>query len=201
MSQVEHVVLKGDKQGVSILIRDGVELATALEELRRKVAPARSFFVGAPVRVAVGGRDLLPDELQTLAAAVGELGLTLVHPVEKVLMRRSGSPAPGSDEKTSAGDAALLHKKTLRSGQRIDHDGNVVILGDVNPGAVVTCTGDIVVMGTLRGVAGLVGYLTTRDGARLVFAELVNTSQSVSYNRMYNWLDRSAALTAACGCH
>ena len=55
--------------------------------------------------------------------------------------------------------------------------------------------------GTLRGVAGLVGYLTTRDGARLVFAELVNTSQSVSYNRMYNWLDRSAALTAACGCH
>lgn len=55
--------------------------------------------------------------------------------------------------------------------------------------------------GTLRGVAGLVGYLTTRDGARLVFAELVNTSQSVSYTRMYNWLDRSAALTASCGCH
>lgn len=55
--------------------------------------------------------------------------------------------------------------------------------------------------GTLRGVAGLVGYLTTRDGARLVFAELANSSTSVSYTRLYNWLDRSAALTAACGCH
>jgi serine-type D-Ala-D-Ala carboxypeptidase/endopeptidase (penicillin-binding protein 4) len=55
--------------------------------------------------------------------------------------------------------------------------------------------------GTLRGVAGLAGYLTTRDGAVLVFAELANSSQSVSYERLYNWLDRSAAATARCGCH
>lgn len=47
----------------------------------------------------------------------------------------------------------LLHKRTLRSGQRIDYDGNVVVLGDVNPGAVINCTGDILVFGTLRGVA------------------------------------------------
>ncbi|HHW08898.1 MAG TPA: septum site-determining protein MinC [Firmicutes bacterium] len=50
-------------------------------------------------------------------------------------------------------EPALLLKRTLRSGQRIDFDGNVVVVGDVNPGAVITCTGDIVVIGTLRGVA------------------------------------------------
>lgn len=50
-------------------------------------------------------------------------------------------------------DCTLLVRRTLRSGQKVFYSGHVVILGDVNPGAVVTCTGDIVVMGRLRGVA------------------------------------------------
>jgi D-alanyl-D-alanine carboxypeptidase/D-alanyl-D-alanine-endopeptidase (penicillin-binding protein 4) len=54
--------------------------------------------------------------------------------------------------------------------------------------------------GTLRGVAGLVGYLTTADGRRLVFAELANTAKPVSYTRLYNWLDRTAAATITCAC-
>lgn len=54
--------------------------------------------------------------------------------------------------------------------------------------------------GTLRGVAGLVGYLTTADGRRLVFAELANTAKPVSYTRLYNWLDRTAAAAITCAC-
>lgn len=47
----------------------------------------------------------------------------------------------------------FLLKGTLRSGQKRWHRGNIVIIGDVNPGAEVIATGDIVIMGTLRGVA------------------------------------------------
>lgn len=54
--------------------------------------------------------------------------------------------------------------------------------------------------GTLRGVAGLAGYVTTADGARLPFAELANTTKPVSVGVLYNWLDRSASVTASCGC-
>jgi septum site-determining protein MinC len=43
--------------------------------------------------------------------------------------------------------------KTLRSGQRIEHDGDVLIIGDVNPDAYVIASGNIIVMGTLRGIA------------------------------------------------
>lgn len=52
--------------------------------------------------------------------------------------------------------------------------------------------------GTLSGLAGLTGYLTTRDGATLVFAELAN--HATSYYRAYDWLDREAAVMAGCGC-
>jgi septum site-determining protein MinC len=47
----------------------------------------------------------------------------------------------------------LLVKHNLRSGQKILHPGNVVILGDVNAGADVVAGGNIVIMGILRGIA------------------------------------------------
>jgi septum site-determining protein MinC len=42
-------------------------------------------------------------------------------------------------------------RKTIRSGQRIDYPGNVVIIGDVNYGAEVYASGNIIVFGHLKG--------------------------------------------------
>ncbi|HEY8488160.1 MAG TPA: septum site-determining protein MinC [Thermaerobacter sp.] len=47
--------------------------------------------------------------------------------------------------------AGVVVRRTLRSGHRLVYDGDVVILGDVNPGAEVMATGDVVVFGRLRG--------------------------------------------------
>ncbi|GAB6078149.1 septum site-determining protein MinC [Hydrogenobaculum acidophilum] len=47
----------------------------------------------------------------------------------------------------------LIVNKNLRSGQSIEHNGDILVLGDVNEGAEVIAAGNIVVMGTLRGYA------------------------------------------------
>ena len=47
----------------------------------------------------------------------------------------------------------LYLKKTIRSGQSISSDGNLIIIGDVNPGAEVIAKGDITVWGILGGIA------------------------------------------------
>ncbi|MCB0911432.1 MAG: D-alanyl-D-alanine carboxypeptidase/D-alanyl-D-alanine-endopeptidase [Propionibacteriaceae bacterium] len=52
--------------------------------------------------------------------------------------------------------------------------------------------------GTLQGVGALAGYLTTKDGQRLVFAEIGNGV--VGQTTGQNWLDRTAAALARCGC-
>lgn len=46
-----------------------------------------------------------------------------------------------------------FHKGNLRSGMSLDFDGSIVILGDVNPGAQVRASGNILVLGALKGVA------------------------------------------------
>ena len=47
----------------------------------------------------------------------------------------------------------LLHKGTVRSGERISSNGNLCIIGDVNPGAIVSAKKSIYVWGKLLGVA------------------------------------------------
>ena len=47
----------------------------------------------------------------------------------------------------------ILHEGTVRSGDRISSNGNLSIIGDVNPGAMVSAKKNIFVWGKLLGVA------------------------------------------------
>lgn len=69
--------------------------------------------------------------------------------VERWLDRQSSPDWEGEAEN----HPTLLIRRTLRSGQNVRFFGNVVVMGDVNPGAEITAGGDIVVMGWLRGLA------------------------------------------------
>lgn len=42
-------------------------------------------------------------------------------------------------------------RKTIRSGQHINYQGNIVIIGDINSGAEVYATGNIIVLGNIKG--------------------------------------------------
>ena len=67
---------------------------------------------------------------------------------------RSGArSANGHAAPADQGPPIRYHKGTLRSGQSISAVGTVVVVGDVNAGAGLIATGDIVVWGALRGVA------------------------------------------------
>ena len=47
----------------------------------------------------------------------------------------------------------ILHKGTIRSGDRISSNGDLFIIGDVNPGAIVSANNNIYVWGKLFGTA------------------------------------------------
>ncbi len=82
------------------------------------------------------------------AAATEEVAVSAIVP----LAEEEKTPVVKEEEKKlQPEEKTLMVKKTLRSGQSVEYDGNVVILGDVNPGAEVNAGGDILIMGTLRG--------------------------------------------------
>jgi septum site-determining protein MinC len=63
-----------------------------------------------------------------------------------------GAPAPVL-HLVEASPGTLYHAGTVRGGQALHHAGNIVVVGDVNPGAELVATGDIVIFGRLAGVA------------------------------------------------
>jgi septum site-determining protein MinC len=52
--------------------------------------------------------------------------------------------------------------RNIRSGQLVEHGGDVLIIGDVNPGAEIRAAGNIIVMGALKGIAWA-GYPGNKD--------------------------------------
>jgi septum site-determining protein MinC len=100
---------------------------------RREPRPERD---GGPVLSRVEGPALSRVEGQ-LEAKVEDVALQLAQDV----------------------DMGVLVRRTLRSGQVVQHPGHVVVIGDVNPGAEIIAGGDVVVWGKLRGIvhAGATG--------------------------------------------
>jgi len=49
--------------------------------------------------------------------------------------------------------STLYLQKNLRSGQTMSYDGNIVLIGDANPGSEVIAKGDITIWGVLGGIA------------------------------------------------
>ena len=69
-----------------------------------------------------------------------------VEPVEKTRYTNVKGLSRNRSEET------LLIKAPFRSGEFVDHPGDVVVLADMNPGAEIRADGDIVVLGTLKGL-------------------------------------------------
>lgn len=77
-----------------------------------------------------------------------------------------------------APQGTLYHAATLRGGQTLHHTGNIVVVGDVNPGAELVATGDILVFGRLAGIAhaGAGGD----ENARIYAVELIPTQLRIA---------------------
>lgn len=82
------------------------------------------------------------------------------------------------ETRLQGGEAAVLVKRTLRSGFSLQHEGHVIIIGDVNPGAQIIASGDVLVWGRLRGVvhAGAEGD----EGAQVCALDLSPTQLRIA---------------------
>ena len=90
--------------------------------------------------------------------------------------QKSEASAPLADPSLWDHPDARIIYSTLRSGQRIDSEHTVVIVGDVNPGAEIMSGGDVIVLGSLRGIAHAGAYDET-GGGRTIFALCLQPTQ------------------------
>ncbi len=134
---------------------------TLLEE-----AKISASLAGAQLTIDLGMRPVPLSDLEWLVDRIRTqfslhtVAIVATETVTRDAAKHLGLNAylmlPGGDKSeadTGAKNNALYLPQTIRSGQRIVHDSHLIIGGDVNAGAEVIAAGDIIIAGTLRGLA------------------------------------------------
>ncbi len=107
------------------------------DETAKQIETALQESPDMPLEVEINGQ-VSGEVVSSLLQTAQNLGRRLVF-------------RPPRKEKVVLYTEVVAHN--LRSGQRVQSAGTVVVLGDVNPGAEVIAGGDVIVVGKLRGLA------------------------------------------------
>jgi septum site-determining protein MinC len=167
------VQIKGIKDGILVTVRAN-DWDTINDALQEKIGEQEAFFQGAKIALDIGDQLVSAAQLGRLRDVLSEKGISLwallstsERSIENAKSLGIGislpRPSAASNRKTEPiipdGESAVFLNKTLRSGYRISYDGHVIVLGDVNPGAEIIATGNILIWGKLRGTvhAGAMG--------------------------------------------
>ncbi len=153
----QPVVFKGTRNGLRIYVAHSVQLAEVLKGTAEKLKKGKPFFEGATVNLSFIGRKFHPEEqIQLIDLFSQYMTPGTVEFKEEQLPAEQKDPLAEDNYNSFEGieeGMTRFVRGTVRSGQRIFYEGNVVVIGDVNPGGEVIAGGNILVLGILRGIA------------------------------------------------
>ncbi len=146
----EHVTLKGGRDGLRVVLDPAVEPPVLLEAVRATLASRLPFLTGAEITFDTAGRPLCPELVCSLIQLAAEFDGVRVRG-----FMTDGLPQSGHGQNVPAAEVSRVHhvRTTLRNGQVASSQGDLLVYGNVNPGAEVVARGDIFVLGKLRGLA------------------------------------------------
>ena len=155
------ITVKGSKRGLIFYFNtDGTNLEELYTALKAKLAEGAAFFCNSNYIIAEN--PVLTNEAKSqIEEILTGNGMKEAEPVEPVEVKLAAEPVYESEPakgvapmtySAKEGDTVFV-RRSIRSGQSLHIQGNVVIMGDVNIGGHVMATGNIIVMGTLRGIA------------------------------------------------
>ncbi len=129
------------------------KLQEILEELQMKMPRLKEFYETSNVPIKITGRLFSPNEIQKVKMYIKDSGITVDVKFDDV----SDLLGLHAIKRTFQADVDITETKivqnSLRSGQKEEYAGSIVICGDVNAGAEIIAGGNIIVLGTLRGLA------------------------------------------------
>ena len=129
------------------------ELQEILEELQMKMPRLKEFYETSNIPIKITGRLFSPNEIQKVKMYIKDSGITVDVKFDDV----SDLLGLHAIKRTFQADVDITETKivqnSLRSGQKEEYAGSIVICGDVNAGAEIIAGGNIIVLGTLRGLA------------------------------------------------
>jgi septum site-determining protein MinC len=174
----QYVTIKGTKEGLTLHLDDTCSFPELLAEIEAKLAsnrnPDDSPLLG--VRLKVGNRFLSNKQQEKLRNVIRSKKNFIVEEIESNVITKE--QAIQWKEENEIVPVARM----VRSGQVLEVKGDLLLIGDVNPGGTVKAGGNIFVLGALRGnaYAGLLGNNEAVIAASLMRPSLLSIFETIN---------------------
>ena len=149
------VKIRGSKHGISVKLDPGASYEDIKNDVASEFRDAGKFLGEEKLAVCFEGQYLTEQQQEELVEIIHQN--CNVHIVciidqnpehEKRFQKTVEKTIMDFDASTGQ-----FYKGTLRSGQVLEFEQSVIVIGDVNPGASIISKGNIIVLGSLRGTA------------------------------------------------
>ncbi|MBY0123952.1 septum site-determining protein MinC [Bacillus sp. S/N-304-OC-R1] len=170
MKKFQNVMIKGTKDGLILHLDDSCSYEELKKELDIKLAESSRSREDRliTVKVQVGNRYLSKEQEEELKEIIRQKKNLVVDSINTNVITKE--EAAKLKEETEIVSIARI----IRSGQVLHVPGDLLLVGDVNPGGTVIAGGNIYIMGTLRGVAHA-GFYGNKEA--IIAASVMKPSQ------------------------
>lgn len=155
-----HVIIKGKNDRLVIALNPDINFLDLCDVLKTKILEAKDFIGNSRMAIEFSGRTLTNEEENDLIGIITDNSNIVIS---YIFSKRANSGEEDVDLEylNSLIEEGKTHfyRGTLRSGSKLESDGSIVVLGDVNPASMVRARGNVIVLGHLNGTvyAGLGG--------------------------------------------
>ncbi len=145
------ITIQLKKDEIWIKISEEAEEKEIIECLTQKLVDLKKLYKGDKTPIKVTGKILKNREMEEIQEIIrNNIEVEVEFESPKTLGLYGIKKGFEQEIKSSE---TTFHKGSLRSGQKIEFEGSVVVIGDVNAGAEVIASENIVILGELRGLA------------------------------------------------
>ena len=146
-----YVSINLRKDEIVIKLDENAEQVQIISALKKKLPELKKLYKDEKTPIRVTGKILKNKEIDQIQELIKEkIDVEIEFDMPKSLGLSSIKRA---FDKEIAMSETKFHRGSLRSGQKMETEGSLVILGDVNSGAEIMASDNIVVLGALRGLA------------------------------------------------
>ena len=147
----DNIFIYLKRNEIIIKIPEELEQEQIINSLIKKLPELKNLYKKKKTPIKVVGKILKNKEIDEIQNLIKEkIDVDIDFDMPKTLGLSSITRTFNQEVAISE---TKFHRGSLRSGQKVEAEGSIVIIGDVNSGAEVIASDNIVVMGKLRGLA------------------------------------------------
>ncbi len=150
----DTVVIKGFKAGIILVLDPAASYETLKKDIAEKFKASAAFFGEAAKAISFKGRGLSDEqkiEIVDIIQANCSLSILCIMEEDPGMEEAFKKSLERKLMEQDYNNTGQFYKGNLRSGQVLDVETSIIIIGDIKPGAKVISKGNVIILGSLRG--------------------------------------------------